>query len=263
MSEDFILLEKKSDVAFVTMNRPDVHNAMNEHVIAKLHETFNDLNQADDIKVVVVRGAGKSFSAGADLQWMLRAADFSYEENLADAQALADMLRAFNDLKQMTIGCVQGAAMGGGLGLASCCDLVIADENTTFALSEVKLGLIPATISPYVIAAIGPRQARRYFQTGERFKGAKAFEMGLAHEVTAGPEEMQAKLDDILGALKTCGPNAMQASKKLVLDFAGKPVTSEIGTESAKRIADTRMGDEAREGLQAFFDKRKACWIKE
>ena len=173
-----VILERGDEgIARITLNRPEVHNAFDEVMIAELRDIFQTLEEDNHCRAVVLTGAGKSFSAGADLGWMKRAADFSHSQNMSDAENLASMLNAFYSLNKLTIACVRGAALGGGLGLICCCDLVIADVTTTFALSEVKIGLIPATISPYVLAAMGGRNARRYFQTGERFKGQRAYDL--------------------------------------------------------------------------------------
>jgi len=261
MTEATVILEQDDDgIAWVTLNRPAVHNAFNEVMIHKLRETLRILEEDNHCRAVVLKGAGKSFSAGADLDWMKRAADFSHNENLADAEYLAAMLNALYSLNKLTIACVQGAAMGGGLGLVSCCDLVIADINTTFALSEVKIGLIPATISPYVLAAIGPRHARRYFQTGERFTGQRAFELGLVHELVASAGEMEDQLNVMLDHVRGNGPHAMREAKRLIRDYGNKPVTSEMMEDSAERIAAIRARPEAREGLAAFLEKRKPDW---
>ncbi|MEC9236213.1 MAG: enoyl-CoA hydratase-related protein, partial [Pseudomonadota bacterium] len=178
-----VIVETEKGIASVTLNRGEVHNAFNQDMIADLHEAFIKLAVADDVNVVVLTGAGKSFSAGADMNWMKEAATYSEEENFQDALALANMLKSLYELPQLTIAAVYGAAMGGGMGLVSCCDFVIAAEDTKFALSEVKLGLIPATIAPYVMRAIGKRQARRYFQTAEFISAAHALNIGLIHEV--------------------------------------------------------------------------------
>lgn len=262
MSADIVLVEVKNNVATLTLNRPDVHNAFDEHMIAALTRHFDDLAVREDVRVVVLKGEGKSFSAGADLNWMKRAAGFTKEQNKADAIALATMLHKLNTLPKLTLAMVQGAAMGGGFGLVSCCDIVIAAADAKFALSEVKLGLIPATIAPYVIAAIGPRYARRYFQTGERFSGTQAHAIGLVHELADVVEDMPLLLGNILDQVAANGPQAMAASKKLCLDLAGKAVTPEIMDDTASRIASTRAGAEAKEGLGAFLEKRKAAWIK-
>ncbi|NOZ67642.1 MAG: gamma-carboxygeranoyl-CoA hydratase [Alphaproteobacteria bacterium] len=262
MTNDTVILEQGDDgIAFVTLNRPEVHNAFDEHMISRLSEVFQTLEADKHCRAVVLRGAGKSFSAGADLNWMARAADFSHNENLADAEHLAIMLSDLYSLNKLTIACVQGAAMGGGLGLVACCDLVIADVNTTFALSEVKIGLIPATISPYVLSAIGARHARRYFQTGERFKGQRAYDMGLVHELTTTEEEMATQLQAMLDHVRANGPLAMREAKRLILDYGGRAITPDIMEDSAERIAAIRARAEAKEGLAAFLEKRKPDWM--
>lgn len=258
-----ILFEKDHDVVRITLNRPDVHNAFNEDMIAELTKTFNDINNDQSIKAVVLLANGKSFSAGADLNWMKKAAEFGYQENLSDGKKLSDMLNALYHLKPLTIACVKGAAMGGGLGLISCADIVIADEKSKFSFSEVKLGLIPATISPFVINAIGPRQAKRYFQTGEMFLAEKAKEIGLVHEISASEENQQEILQDLLQAIKNNAPQAMRNSKKLVDDYGGEKITDDLRHQTAIDIAKARASDEAKEGLSAFFDKRKADWKKD
>jgi len=261
MTETAVILEQDKDgIAWVTLNRPRVHNAFDEHMIRQLREVLQIIEEDNHCRAVVLRGAGKSFSAGADLDWMKRAAEFSHNQNLTDAEYLATMLNKLYNLPQLTIACVQGVAMGGGLGLLSCCDLVIADESTTFALSEVKIGLIPATISPYVMAAMGPRNARRYFQTGERFKGQRAYDLGLVHEVVSSEEAMQTKLDEVLDHVRNNGPHAMREAKRLIKDFTGKPININMIEDSAERIAAIRARPEAIEGLSAFLEKRHPNW---
>ncbi len=256
-----ILFEKNQNgVANITLNRPEVHNAFDEKMIADLTKAFNELEQSEDIHVVVLSGGGKSFSAGADLDWMKRAANYSFDENLTDANLLSDMLNALYNLRQLTIANVHGAVMGGGLGLISCVDVVIAEPETKFALSEVKLGLIPATIAPFVIESIGARQAKRYFQTGEFFDAKEAQNIGLVHEITSPGDN---KLDDLLKNILKNAPDAVKDAKKLVLDFAGERITVGLRNDSAGRIAKTRASKEAKEGLSAFFEKRKANWIKD
>lgn len=262
MTDTTVILEQDKDgIAWVTLNRPEVHNAFDEIMITRLRDVFHILEKDNHCRAVVLRGAGKSFCAGADLGWMRRAAEFSHNQNLADAEFLAAMLNSLYSLNKMTIACVSGAAMGGGLGLLSCCDMVIAHENTTFALSEVKIGIIPATISPYVLDAIGPRQARRYFQTGERFKGPQAHHMGLVHELVATEDEMETSLNIILDHVRAVGPYAMREAKRLIMDYAHQPLNSKIMQDSAERIAAIRARPEAKEGLNAFLEKRQPNWI--
>ena len=262
MSNASVLLDIKDNVAYVTLNRPDVHNAFDEDMIARLTRVFDDLAIREDIIALVLCGTGKSFSAGADLEWMKRAASFTPEQNKGDALALASMLNKLNMIPQTTIACVRGAAMGGGLGLVSCCDIVIADEATVFALSEVRLGLIPATIAPYVIAAMGARQARHYFQTAERFEGIEAYRIGLVHKLAQCPEDIENILQATLKMLQNNGPKAMKAAKKLALDLEGKSITPALIDDTAQRIAQIRSTAEAKEGLSAFLEKRKPSWVK-
>lgn len=262
MTDDIILMQSEAGVATITLNRPDTHNAFDEHMIAALCGKLDALSIESDIYAVVLRGNGKSFSAGADLNWMKRAAGFSEVQNKADALVLADMLNRLATLPLVTIACVQGAAMGGGMGLVSCCDIVIADKDALFALSEVKLGLIPATIAPYVLRALGERHSRRYFQSGERFNGQRAYDIGFVHEVTSGADDMEARLQTLLKSLAANGPQAMRNSKKLCLDFVGQPITVDVRDDTAARIARIRAGGEAQEGLNAFLEKRKAAWVK-
>lgn len=261
MTDTTVILEQGEDgIAWVTLNRPEIHNAFDEKMIHRLREIFHTLKEDNHCRAVVLRGAGKSFSAGADLDWMKRAADFSHNQNLADAEYLATMLNGLYSLNKLTIACVKGVAMGGGLGLLSCCDVVIADENTTFALSEVKIGLIPATISPYVLAAMGSRNARRYFQTGERFTGKRAYDLGLVHELAANEDEMEAHLNTILDHMRANGPFAMREAKRLIMDYSNQPLNAKMMQDSAERIAAIRARSEAKEGLNAFLEKRKPDW---
>lgn len=262
MTDELILMDMKEGVAHVTLNRPDVHNAFDEGVIERLSAVFDDIAGRDDVAAVVLRGRGKSFSAGGDLNWMKRAAGYSQEQNYEDALKLAGMLGRLYALPQATIACVQGAAMGGGFGLACCCDIVIAEEDAVFALSEVKLGLIPATIGPYVVRAIGSRQARRFFQTGERFTAKKGLEIGLVHEVAARPEDTEYLLEGILKNLRANGPRAIRAAKRLCDGLDGRAIDEILAKETARLIAATRAGDEAKEGIEAFLGKRKPAWVK-
>ncbi|PJB72199.1 MAG: gamma-carboxygeranoyl-CoA hydratase [Alphaproteobacteria bacterium CG_4_9_14_3_um_filter_47_13] len=264
MTEDIILLTfEEQGVARVRLNRPDVHNAFDEHMIARLAEIWDELAVRDDVIAVVIEGKGKSFSAGADLNWMKRAADYTLEQNEADARALATMLHKFYTLPKLTVALVFGAAMGGGLGLVSCADIVIADENAKFALSEVRIGLIPATISPYVIRAMGARHAKRYFQTGERIDARKAYEIGLVHEIAHRPEDVEYMLHRLLLDLRANGPVAMGQAKALFCDVVAAPLDQTLLDKTSARIAAIRATPEAREGLSAFLEKRKAEWAKE
>ncbi len=247
-------------VATIWMNRPDVHNAFNEALIAELTAACQQLDADDSVRVVVLAGRGKSFSAGADLNWMRRAADASVEDNLKDARKLAGMLRALAELTKPTIARVQGAALGGGMGLASACDICVASTAASFATSEVKFGIIPSAISPYVLRAIGARQAGRYFQTAERISAAEAKALGLAHEVVE-PEALDAKVAEVVAALLVGGPKSQAAAKDLIRAVADQPVSDAVVEDTARRIAELRATPEAKEGLAAFLDKRPAVWV--
>ncbi|PLW84880.1 enoyl-CoA hydratase/isomerase family protein [Halioglobus japonicus] len=247
-------------VATVTLNRPDKHNAFDDVVIAELRAAFDALAANDTVRVVVLASEGKSFSAGADLGWMKRMAAYDYSDNLADARLLADMLKALYDMPQPTIARVQGAAFGGAVGLVSCCDMAVASERASFSLSEAKIGLIPATISPYVIKAIGERAARRYFTTAERFQAAQALHLGLISEL-ASDNELDNVLNSLISALLQNGPLAVREAKKLVHDVAGQPITPAFVEGTCEAIARIRISEEGQEGLGAFLNKRQPRWI--
>ncbi|MDT3670486.1 MAG: enoyl-CoA hydratase/isomerase family protein [Aromatoleum sp.] len=247
-------------VATVWMNRPDVHNAFNAQLIADITAACRALDADDAVRVVVLAGRGKSFSAGADLNWMKAAGEASVEENLADARKLAGMLRTLAEMRKPTIARVQGAALGGGMGLASACDICVASDKAVFATSEVKFGIIPSAISPYVIRAIGERQSCRYFQTAERIDASSAKEVGLAHEVTAA-EQLDAKIAEVVAALLAGGPKAQAAAKDLIRAVANRPVDDAVVEDTSRRIADLRVTPEAKEGLDAFLAKRPAAWV--
>jgi methylglutaconyl-CoA hydratase len=246
-------------VATVTLNRPDIHNAFDEALIARLTAAFVSLDENPDVRVVVVAGAGKSFCAGADLNWMKRMAAFDRERNLDDANALAAMLRALYGLSKPTIARVHGAAYGGGVGLVAACDIALGVPEATFALSEAKLGLIPATIGPYVIEAIGARQARRRFLTAERFDAAEALRIGLLHEVVALPE-IDARVAALVALLQAAGPQAQLECKALIRGVAHRPIDDDVIAGTAEHIAAVRASPEGREGVAAFLGKRKPAW---
>jgi len=247
-------------VATITLNNPDKHNAFDDSIIEQLTTLFTDVANRQDITIMVLAATGKSFSAGADLQWMKRMAGYSHADNLKDATALAQMLHQLNTMPQTTIAQVQGAAYGGAVGLASCCDIVLASTKASFCLSEVKLGLIPATISPYVINAIGVKACRRYFQTAERFSAEQALQLGLVDEVVA-PENLQNSVNEMINTLLANGSQARQQAKLLCQDFAFKTINQQIIQETSKRIADIRVSSEGQEGLHAFLEKRPANWL--
>jgi methylglutaconyl-CoA hydratase len=244
------------------MNRPELHNAFDELLIAELTAACIALDADPDIRAVVLAGRGKSFSAGADLNWMKRAANNGVDDNLNDARALAKMLRTLAEMKKPTIARVQGAALGGGMGLAAACDIAVASSKALFATSEVKFGIIPSAISPYVLRAIGARQATRYFQSAERIDAGRAREIGLVHE-TVEPEQLDGKVQEIVGALLQGGPLAQAAAKDLIRAVNGQLINETLVEETAHRIAHLRATPEAREGIAAFLDKRSPAWIGE
>ena len=253
-------IQREAGVATIWMNRPDVHNAFNAQLIADLTIACIELDADDTVRAVVLAGRGKSFSAGADLNWMKAAGEASEAENFADAMKLAGMLRTLAEMKKPTIARVHGAALGGGMGLASACDICIAGDKAVFATSEVKFGIIPSAISPYVIRAIGERQAYRYFQTAERIGSLRAAELGLAHEAVAA-EALDAKVKEVVEALLQGGPKSQAAAKDLIRAVANRPVSDAVVEDTACRIASLRVTPEAKEGLAAFLDKRPAAWI--
>ena len=255
-------IELNGPVATIWMNRPDLHNAFDETLIAELTAACIALDDDADIRVVVLAGRGKSFSAGADLNWMKRAANNGVDDNLNDARALATMLRTLAEMKKPTIARIQGAALGGGMGLAAACDIAIASTRAVFATSEVKFGIIPSAISPYVLRAIGARQAYRYFQSAERIDAARAREIGLVHEAVE-PEQLEAKVQEIVDALLQGGPLSQAAAKKLIRAVDGQKVNETLVEDTAHRIAHLRATPEAREGISAFLDKRTPNWIGE
>ena len=260
MSYETLEIAREAGVATIWMNRPDVHNAFNAQLIADLTTACIELDADDAVRAVVLAGRGKSFSAGADLNWMKAAGEASEAENFADAMKLAGMLRTLAEMKKPTIARVHGAALGGGMGLASACDICIASDRAVFATSEVKFGIIPAAISPYVIRAIGERQAYRYFQTAERINAMRAAALGLAHEAVV-TEELDAKVKEVVEALLQGGPKSQAAAKDLIRAVANRPVSDAVVEDTARRIARLRATPEAKEGLAAFLDKRPAAWI--
>jgi len=247
--------------ATVTLNRSDVHNAFDDKLIALLTRELDALDRNPTVGVVVLAATGKSFCAGADLKWMRRMADYSEAENQTDAEALAALMKTLNRLSKPTVAEVQGAAYGGGVGLICCCDIAIASEAAQFSISEVKLGLIPSVISPYVVAVIGERQARRYALGAETFDAIEAKRIGLVHEVTAA-EDLQAAVDAMVEALLANGPAAMAETKDQIAGVANRPVDDRLIAAAAARIARIRVSDEGREGVAAFLEKRKPGWAR-
>ena len=262
MAYNTLLIEtNNSGVATITLNRPEVHNAFNAQVIDELHDAFLYLGNKDEVRVVILKGAGKSFSAGADLNWMKQAGFLSEEENQADAMKLSDMLHALKTLPKPTIAIVQGAAMGGGAGLVACADIVLAQTETRFAFLEVRLGLIPATIGPFVIAAIGERNASRYFMTAEHFGPEVAWNMGLVSGTFDDEQDLNTCLEEMIKNICKGGPDAVSASKKLVQSLANKIITAGLRKNTAESIAVRRRSPEGKEGVNAFLEKRNPSWI--
>ncbi len=255
-----LTIEHAGPVATIWMNRPDVFNAFNEQLIDELTRACELLDKDAAVRVVVLGGRGPHYSAGADLNWMRRAAEASEQENLEDARRFARMLRVLSTLSKPTIARVQGAALGGGTGLAAACDMAVASADAVFSTSEVKFGIIPAVISPYVLRAIGPRQALRYFQTAERINAERALAIGLVHEV-APLDQLDAAVAALVKPLVAGGPLAQKAAKELISAVQGRPLDDATLEETAQRIARQRRTDEARDGVSAFLDKRPPAWM--
>ena len=249
-------------VARITLNRPELHNAFNTEMINEVCDAMGRLVSSAEVRVIVITGAGSSFSAGADLNMMRRMADYSPAENKSDARRLAHMMDAIYHSPKPTVAFVNGPALGGGLGIIAACDIAIGAETAFFALSEVRLGLIPAVISPFVIEAIGARRARRLFLTGERFSAARALEIGLLHEV-APADDLDAALERCLNNLLTCSPAAKFEAKELIRTVAGRHIDEHLLDDMATRIARIRASDEGKEGVSAFLEKRKPSWVKD
>jgi methylglutaconyl-CoA hydratase len=250
----------RDSVAFVTLNRPEVHNAFDETLIAEFTAALRALGSDNAVRVVIIAGAGASFCAGADLNWMKKMAGYSRAQNLADAKGLATMLSTLNLLPKPTIARVQGSAFGGGAGLVACCDIAVGAQDAVFAFSEARLGLIPATIGPYVVEAIGARAARRLFLTAERFTAAEAFRLGLLHEV-AVVAELELRVGELVATLLKAGPNAQAECKALLRAVAHRPIDAAVIADTARRIAAVRVTPEGREGVAAFLGKRKSAWV--
>ncbi len=247
-------------VATVTLNRPELRNAFNEQAIAELALAFDELGRNELVRAIVLAANGPAFCAGADLNWMKKMAGYSHDENQADALRLADMLRTIYLCPKPTVAKVQGDCYAGGMGLVAACDIVVAAEGVNFCLSEVKLGLVPATISPYVIKAMGEQAARRYFITAERFDAAAAQRMGFAHEVVP-MEALDTTVAGIVKALVSNSPHAVAQAKTLVREIVGQPVGDALLDDTARRIAEIRASSEGREGVSSFLEKRKPSWL--
>src|SRR5450830_1982526 len=247
-------------VATVTLNRPEVRNAFNDATIAELALAFDELGRDEDVRAIVLAANGAAFCAGGDLNWMKAMAGYSDTENYDDAFRLADMLRTIYTCPKPTVAKIQGDCYAGGMGLVAACDIAVSVDAANFCLSEVKLGLIPATISPYVIKAMGENAARRYFLTAERFSAQEALRIGFAHEVVAG-DALDAKTAEVLKALTGNSPHAVAQAKTLVREIVGQPVDDALLADTAERIAQIRASEQGREGVQSFLDKRKPSWL--
>jgi methylglutaconyl-CoA hydratase len=246
--------------ATVTLTRAEMRNAFNDEVIAELTQVFTELGQRDDVRAIVLAAEGPAFCAGADLNWMRRMADYSREENVVDAGKLAEMLRTIYTCPKPTVARVQGDVYAGGMGLVACCDLAVSVDTAGYCLSEVKLGLIPATIGPYVARAMGARAAHRYFLTAERFSAAEAHRIGFVHEVVPA-DQLDAQVDELVKALTSAGPAAVRACKQLVQDVAEQAIDAALIDRTVQGIADIRASAEGKEGVQSFLQKRKPNWL--
>ncbi|MBU3651807.1 MAG: enoyl-CoA hydratase/isomerase family protein [Limnohabitans sp.] len=257
---DMLLQSTDKGVHTITLNRPEIRNAFNDVLIGEIHQAFEAVSRRTDVRCVVLAANGSAFCAGGDLNWMRRMADYTREQNMADAQALAVMLRAIDQCPHPTVARVQGDVFAGGLGLLSTCDMVVSADSATFCLSEVKIGLIPATISPYVVRAIGARAARRYFMTAERFSAAEAHRIGLVHE-SVPMAQLDATVQALVQALCANSPMAVKDAKRLVETVAGLDISEAMIAKTVSGIADSRASAEGKEGVQAFLDKRKPSWL--
>ena len=260
MNYEQIRYEVDDGILTLTLNRPEKLNAFTVTMMREVLDAIERADADDAVRAVILLGAGRSFCAGADLDWMKRAARYGHAENVADATALALMLATLAGLSKPTIARVHGAVFGGGVGLVAACDIAVAAHDAMFALSEAKLGLIPATIGPYVIEAIGARQARRYFLTAERFTAAEAFRIGLVHDIVPA-DTLDARVNEILGALLLAGPQAQAAAKDLIRAVARQPIDAAVIADTAERIARVRASAEGREGVAAFLAKRAPAWV--
>lgn len=247
-------------VLTLTLNRPDMRNAFNDEVIAELTRAFQDAASRADVRAVVLGAVGPAFCAGADLNWMRRMADNTRDENLADAAGLAEMLRVMYECPKPTVARVQGDVFAGGMGLVAACDMAVSVHSATFCLSEVKLGLIPATISPYVIRAMGARASHRYFLTAERFSATEAHRIGFVQEVVS-EEQLDAKVAELTKALVSASPNAVRSCKSLLQEVASRDIDAQLVARTVEGIADIRASSEGKEGVQSFLQKRKPNWL--
>ncbi len=256
---DVVEWRQEGDVVTLALNRPESHNAFTPEMMAALHELFVQAADRDDVRVIVLTGNGRSFCAGADLAFMRSAADYTFEQNVTDGQAIFDLMRAVDECPKPVVGRVNGAAIGGGTGLVSCCDIVVAVERATFGFSEVRLGIVPAVISPFVLAKIGVSNGRQYFLTGERFKAAEAQQIGLVHHVLADEAALDAKVAERVAQLLAAAPGAQAAAKALIRTVAYQERTA-VRAYTAELIAQRRASDEGKEGMSAFLEKRLPWW---
>ena len=260
MNYTTLTCERNGRTATVQLNRPEMRNAFNEHSIAELTDAFRTLGADGEVRAIVLAAQGTAFCVGADLNWMKKMAAYTHEENRADAAQLAEMLYAIHTCPKPIVAKVQGDCYAGGMGLVAVCDIAVAAEEANFCLSEVKLGLIPATISPYVIKAMGQSAARRYFLTAERFSATEAQRIGFVHQVVKSGE-LDGAVGEIVKQLANASPNAVREAKRLVREIGGMPLTAELIADTAQRIADIRSSAEGREGVQSFLEKRKPNWL--
>lgn len=263
--ETLEIKNSESGVLTIILNRPDVRNAFNEKMIEELAKVFRNEATLEGVRAIVLRGSGSVFCAGGDLNWMKKSKELSYEGNLQDATILTNMFSVLNECSKPVVGVIQGAAIGGGVGLVSICDIVLAEKETVFSLSEVRLGVVPACIGPFVIAKIGSSNGRALFVSAERFKAEKAKQVGLVHEVFDGMDSLDKHLANLLKNLLECGPTAMSVAKRLVLDLTIPERRARIPDTIdyvSKTLADLRVGPEAQEGISAFLEKRKPEWIR-
>lgn len=260
MSYETLQTQLHQGIALVWLNRPAVRNAMNDIMIAELTDAFERAGEDDEVRAIMLAGHGSAFCAGGDLDWMKRARDFTPEENRADAARLARLLRTIYENPKPVVARVHGPAFAGGLGLVAACDIAVASADAKFCLSEVKLGLIPAMISPYVLRAMGEARARRFFLTAEVFEAAEAYRIGFVHEICI-PEELDGTVNLLLGHLVQGGPAALAQAKRLIRDVAGRSIDDALMRDMAARIAEVRASDEAQEGIASFFEKRRPAWV--
>ena len=257
-----LTLTVEGGIARITLAQPEIRNAFSDEVIADITAAFRTAGERPDVRAIVLAAEGPAFCAGANLNWMRRMADYSRDENRVDAGLLAEMLRVIYECPKPTIARVQGDVYAGGMGLVACCDMAVAVDTAGFCLSEVKIGLIPATISPYVIRAMGARASHRYFLTGERFSAQEAHRIGYVHEVVEA-EQLDSVVDGWLKHLLSAGPDAVRACKRLVLDVAEREINEQLIASTVEQIANIRASSEGKEGVQAFLNKRKPNWLPE